>query len=79
VDTVSRCRGCGAEILWTVTTTNKRMPLDAQPENRATLVERDADGTMVVKIVPTYLPHWASCPQADDFRRKQPTTKGSNR
>jgi hypothetical protein len=74
---MASCRGCGREIIWAVTTANKKMPLDTKPETRAVLVERDGDGTMVVKTVPTYMPHWATCPNADDFRRKQ--TKGTRR
>jgi hypothetical protein len=75
------CEGCGAEIIWGVTAKGKRTPLDAKAEKR--YVERevyelddDQAGTFYraqeqdyVALVDTFMPHFATCPRADSFRR----------
>lgn len=78
----SRCSKCGAAIVWVHTPAGKWMPADAgpkqyklNPEGKETLVddtgrvahcdtefEGRADGWGRV-------PHWATCPEADSFRR----------
>jgi hypothetical protein len=60
------CRGenCNAEIFWVETEAGKMMPLDAKPEKRATL-----DKAGQLKMIDTYTPHWATCPDAESFRR----------
>lgn len=68
----SHCRGCGAEIIWTITEGSKWMPLDAKSEKRFVvavekLIENDAP---VARLVDTYVSHFATCPKADKFRRK---------
>ena len=69
---MSNCRTCGAPILWAVTGQGKRMPLDV--DRRPVLVvegELD-DGTAIVSQQAGYTSHFATCPQADDWRRKKP-------
>lgn len=50
------CRKCGAFILWgrTGLPEPKNKPLDARPDPKSGL----------------YVSHFATCPNADDFRRK---------
>jgi hypothetical protein len=60
------CRSCGKSILWVVTSTGKRMPLDAEPERRFVI---DASANpMSARIRNTYQSHFATCPQADRWR-----------
>ena len=72
----SKCRGCGAEIRWIKTEANKAMPVDANPRNF--YVERidSADGIsrQTWKMMSGYESHFATCPKADQFRKK----KGDN-
>lgn len=61
----SRCRAesCRAEIFWIETPAGKKLPIDCGPK---------ADG-----VTPTEtragrgVPHWATCPAADSFRRRK--------
>ena len=63
------CRACGAPIIWAVTVGNgRRMPLNETPEQRVVIRERD--GKTECKVVATYMPHWATCPRAAEFRGK---------
>lgn len=61
---MSACKSCGAPIVWAVTLTGKRMPLDEKPEKRFVL---DRDGKC--SLLYTYTSHFASCPQAAQHRR----------
>jgi hypothetical protein len=64
-----KCRGCQQDILWTKTIGGKTVPLNAQPEKRFVVV-RNERGQDAVELVDTYLSHFASCPAADQFRRR---------
>lgn len=73
---MSACRSCGADLLWVASaTTGKPMPLDAKPEKRVVLSERleglddDAAEPWVAEVVDTYTPHFATCPEAREWRR----------
>ncbi len=59
------CSSCGAAILWARTEAGKAMPINAKPEKRVVLGSR----TGRAHVLDTYLPHWASCPSADQHRR----------
>lgn len=81
----SKCRSCGAEVLWVEWPSGKRMPVDAVADNRPVgrggeLVlthRREADKLLVEKFNPTrhdkkrnrYTSHFATCPNADEHRR----------
>lgn len=59
------CRGCGAGVLWTVTAGGKKMPLDPKPVSGI-----DVESGEVRRV---RVSHFATCPNAGDFRRpKQP-------
>lgn len=80
---MSRC-SCGAEIVWAITENGKRIPLNAEPEKRTVIVHHqelvkttrelvlgDAFEAMVRAVVAdTYMPHHATCSQAERFRRR---------
>ena len=66
----SNCRSCGAEIVWAVTATGKRMPLDAKPEKRVVLEPRDVFGE-IAEVKDTFVSHFATCPDADQHRRRE--------
>lgn len=82
----SRCRTCHAYILWARTTTGGVMPIDwrRNPDGNVVLVfepNTDKPLAMVVgpadtlspdaKAMPRHMPHYATCPQADEWRRKK--------
>ena len=82
----SRCKRCGAEIVWIRTPSGKNMPCDAA--ERAYMADENGKSTVVQPngktvrctlpdggtIKPSdltglgYVPHWATCPNADVFR-----------
>jgi hypothetical protein len=75
----SVCRSCGAPIVWAVTVTGHRMPVDADPGRGGTVTLRDRPGlspiALVVGAAPPgaplrHRPHFASCPHADDWRSR---------
>lgn len=72
---MSACRSCGAEVFWAVTTSGKRMPVDAEPvqgtEGNVYIVEGDPPLAVVGTHTegPTYTSHFATCPQASQHRR----------
>ena len=78
----STCRACGARILWLKTTKGKNIPCDpgvirfhaaGGPETFVTVDgkvergQRQKDGAAW-----GYISHFATCPQADRFRKKAP-------
>ena len=79
------CDGCGAEIVWGVTKNGKRTPLDAKSEKRYVTVEvyepdDDSTGNFTfyraedkdhVALVDVFMPHFATCPKAEQFRKKK--------
>ena len=59
---MAKCNGCGAEIKFIKTKAGKMMPVDNKPQ---TFI--DIAGN--VKTV--YISHFATCPQANQFRKKE--------
>lgn len=57
----SKCRACGASIHWLKTSTGRTMPVDS-----ATVVEADTHFES-----PRHVSHFATCPEADRFRKKK--------
>lgn len=74
------CRSCGAPIKWVLTTTGKNMPLDPIPTVDGNCwVERWDHGVPVVQVTSGFVPgripmrytsHFASCPNADEWRKR---------
>lgn len=81
---MSACRSCGAAVVWAVTGTGKRLPLDAEPVDGgnvllapaapgqtplATVVGKRGQPSIFGDDGPRYTSHFATCPQADAHRR----------
>ena len=77
---MSICKGCGWEIRWITTAAGKHMPVDAERVHFTPAGGPDTFVTDQGKIVRGYkgrsgtevgyVPHWASCPAAGYFRRR---------
>jgi len=66
---MAKCKSCGQEIKWVEMATGKKMPLDIKPKQMIQV--KDGIG----QAIPVYMPHWATCPAADKFRKKKPNKK----
>ena len=82
MNNTSFCKKCGAPIVWLDTPRGRKLPADAalraykeNPEGKNSVLN---DLGEVIKCdlhfegTPTgmgRLPHWATCPNADEFRR----------
>lgn len=60
------CTACGALIEWFWTPKNRKMPFSLKTEM---MISEDA--MYATPSMTRYEPHWASCPQADRFRKKK--------
>lgn len=77
---MSHCRGCGREILWAKTVRGRPMPLDPEPDplrgrialhhDQATVLRGHDLATAQLQGDELYVPHWATCANAKDFRLK---------
>lgn len=81
----ARCRTCRAPVVWAVLPSGRRIPLDPEPDP-AGRVRLDAIGPATDRaamVLPTdeaeaahaagedlYVSHFATCPQADQHRRR---------
>lgn len=83
MNNTSFCKKCGAPIVWLRTPRGKMMPADAalracreNPQGKNYVVNElgevikcdlqfDGEPTGMAR-----LPHWATCPHADEFRRR---------
>lgn len=73
-----RCSTCGADLVETWTTANnKRMLVEPRPHPNGNLrVERNLLGVLTSTVVAPgsesvlYLPHWATCPDANHHRKR---------
>lgn len=81
---MARCRGCGAEIDWIRTRAGKNMPVDPEPvfvavDDGSDVFVSDEGEVIHGRTVPAndgtaevaFVPHWATCPEAGQFRRKR--------
>ena len=57
---MSKCKGCGAEIVWIKTKVGKAMPCDT---HKVIIVTDEGE------TVAGYPPHWATCPAANKFKK----------
>jgi hypothetical protein len=69
-----RCASCGAAIIWALTTSGKRMPVDAIATTGAfTLHPRDAglapEARFSAEVKDGHTSHFATCPQAAQHRK----------
>lgn len=78
---VASCKSCGAPIRWTKTSRGKNMPIDEKPsEGGDFAVLPDTDPPEVEWLSsrsktthpgPFFTSHFATCPNADQHRRKK--------
>lgn len=59
----AKCSSCGADILWTETEAGKRMPVDAKPAGKVTVLVRNPrdERTPLSKSRDHYISHFATC------------------
>lgn len=80
---MSVCRSCGARVRWVRTYRGRRIPLDFEPNPRGNVVLvgggdtppiatvfRECQRENVPDDVPVFMPHHATCPDADDWRTR---------
>jgi len=77
---LSKCASCHASIYWASTRIGRAMPIDAEPsdDGNVALVWSERLNRIVCHVVadragfghPLRTSHFATCPDADRFRRK---------
>jgi len=69
---VSLCRSCGARIVWGQTNRGKRIPIDLDSIPGAEpFSAENASRPPAVRFDPlVHTTHFATCPQADEHRRR---------
>lgn len=78
---VTSCNSCGARIIWARTSTGRSMPVDAEPTDDGNvellpLVHSQRSPEAIVHPQPPMgagplrLSHFASCPHADQWRKR---------
>ena len=75
MSSLATCKSCGARIMWCITSTGKRMPVDARESFRGNLtLEPQPDGELLARYVEagtgTHTSHFATCPNAAEHRNK---------
>ena len=71
------CSSCGAPVRWVETPKGRRMTRDFEPCADGSVVVRHGVGFVVSRLSsvqpranePRYLPHWATCPHAVNWRK----------
>lgn len=82
---MAKCKGCGQEIIWIMSPAGKVIPCDpipvpywkrskakgniVTPNGEVISCELYGDPETVTGI--GYIPHWATCPKAGEFRRRK--------
>lgn len=89
----STCRGCGAPIVWIRTAAGKSMPCDAEPvlykaregaagkiiTGNGTVLSADIGGLAAFEPDGVgHVSHFATCPAAEQFRRKGAGRRGED-
>ena len=82
---MTKCRSCGANIIWIITKTGRKMPCNAEPIF-FDLANMNDEGTKVFvkdnRIIAIgienpegqevgYISHFATCPEAEKWRKKK--------
>jgi hypothetical protein len=67
---LSACRSCGAPIEWAETSTGKRMPFNPPIVTVPALMPVVIGGRIVEDVDPATVSHFATCKDAQDWRRK---------
>lgn len=75
------CRACPAAIRWVTTSAGRKMPIDAEPdEHKGNIILKiNSSGDDIAHYIdrktskvagPFYTSHFATCPEAQRFRKK---------
>ena len=75
----STCKTCGAPILWAVTASGAKMPLDEQERNVLEVaLDPDTHELQITRQVRGHESHFATCPDAAEHRKpaKKPCIVG---
>ncbi len=64
----SKCRSCGAYIIWLKTSTGKNIPVDADSLDD---VEIEGGEKPIFDAKAGHISHFATCPNADKHRRRK--------
>jgi len=76
-----KCRSCGADVVWTETTSGKRMPVDLEPTTEGNIILGLRHERPPVALVQTkqalellkgellYTSHFVTCPQSKKWRK----------
>lgn len=73
----SKCSSCGASMLWGMSESGKKIPLDLEPQKRFILkIDEDGkpvmeDGLPVLVLRTVYRSHFISCPNASRHRKRK--------
>ena len=82
---MSYCKGCGRGISWIRTAAGRSMPVDPEPvfviendgadrfvtdEGEVILGRRAIPEEERRELAVAFVPHWKTCPNAADFRRR---------
>lgn len=78
----ANCRSCNAAVIWTVTKSGKKMPVDAKPDPDGQLCvwrndsgvhsRHQDDAPQFVQDRPSrFTSHFATCPNAQKHRRRE--------
>ncbi len=66
-----RCKSCEAPVKWVRMATGGKMLVNLPPEKRVVIDDRPHDaGSPLGSVQDTYTSHFATCPKADEHRRK---------
>lgn len=68
------CRGCGGPIIWAISPTGARIPLDARAP--VYMVQTDQGSTRAVRST-HYVSHFCTCPNASEFSGRSRGKAGS--
>jgi hypothetical protein len=75
VYTESKCKSCGAPIIWATTVAEKKIPLNAEYEMKFVEISTSSRTNLVVQLRKNFSSHFETCPNADKHRKKkQPQT-----
>jgi hypothetical protein len=84
---MNRCRSCGAPILWARTEKGKKEPIDLEPNPKGNIILREREGSEARAIhgvpdevwpdEPRHTSHFATCPNAAEWRRRTIVRQGA--
>ena len=76
---MSVCKSCGAAVIWAVTDSGRRMPLDANPIVKGVsaigtgrlMLRNDGQTLRAHTVSELYQSHFSTCPDSDKWRESE--------